>query len=143
MSLSCPSCGAPLELVERGTVHTCKYCRASCVVPHQSVARALARTPEPAVWWLFFQGLSDKRRELLAAPGGGEDEVIGAAAKRLLALTRAKSKPADSPGVFEAPERKGFNGLQFLVTVALGGLALLIGMLIVSLALDAGIRLTP
>jgi len=143
VSLSCPSCGAPLELVEHGTVHTCRYCRASCVVPHQSVARALSRTPEPAVWWLFFQGLSDERRELTAAPEGEAEAAVGAAARKLLRLARGKLTPADAPGVYEAPERKGFNTLQFVVTVALGGLALLIGMVVVSLALGAGIKLTP
>jgi hypothetical protein len=142
VSLSCPSCGAPLELVERGTVHTCRYCRASCIVPHQSVARALARPAEPAVWWLFFHGLSEERRALQSAPA--EDEASpGQAAKRLLRLARTRLKAADAPGVYEAPEKKGFNGLQWLVSVGLGGLALLIGMLIVSLALGAGINLSP
>jgi len=142
VSLACPSCGAPLELVERGTVHTCRYCRASCVVPHQSVARALRHTPEPAVWWLFFHGASDERRALQAAPEA-DDAGPGHAAKRLLRLTRAKTGPADAPGVYEAPEKPGFNALQLLVTVGLGGLALLIGMLVVSLALGAGINLSP
>jgi hypothetical protein len=133
VSLTCPSCGAPLELVERGTVHTCRYCRASCVVPHQSVARAFARSPEPAVWWLFFQGPSEERRRLLT-PEEAETNARGAAAKKLLKLARARQTPADGPGVYEAPERAGTNLLQIVVTVGLGALALAVALGLLALA---------
>jgi predicted amidophosphoribosyltransferase len=133
VALSCPSCGAPLELTEAGTVHTCRYCRASCIVPHQSVARALARTPEPAVWWLYFQGLSAERRRLLASPDGSEAGP-GAAARKLLQLARQKARLSDVPGVYETPERPGFNWLQLAVTVGLGAVALLIGLVLATVA---------
>jgi hypothetical protein len=135
LSLSCPACGAPLELTESGTVQTCRYCRASCVVPHQSVARALRKTPEPAVWWLFFQGASDERKALLA-PVASEAELPGDAAKKALKLMKL-AKPnqiGDAPGVYEAPESKGRNYLQMALTLALGGLALAIGLAIVLVA---------
>jgi hypothetical protein len=142
VALSCPSCGAPLELTETGTVHTCRYCRASCVVPHQSVARALRRTPEPAVWWLYFQGLSPERRGLVAAPGQESDSGPGAAAKKLLQLARARLKTVGpGPGVYEAPEQPGFNKLQFLVTVGLGTAALLIGLLLAGIAVSYDVDL--
>lgn len=141
LSLSCPSCGAPLELTEQGTVHTCKYCRASCVVPHQSVARALHKTPEPAVWWLFFQGPSEERKRLLAAPSLEDVAGPGAAAKKLLRLARAKVTVGDGPGVYEAPEKPGLNPLQWLVTLGLAGIALLIGMVLATVVVDSGVPL--
>ena len=139
IALSCPSCGAPLDLQEMGTVHTCRYCRASCVVPHQSVARALHKTPEPAVWWLFFQGISDERRELLS-PGAPPDLEPGQAAKKALRLLKlGKTKDiGDAPGVYEAPESKGRNYLQILLTLALGGLAVVIGFAILAVASALG-----
>jgi hypothetical protein len=143
VALSCPSCGAPLELTEAGTVHSCRYCRASCIVPHQSVARALHRTPEPAVWWLFFQGLSEERRRLLATPTP-DDAGPAATAKKLLHLARAKAPVGEAPGVYEAPERPGINLLQWAVTCGLAGIALLIGLLIASLAVGYDVKLpTP
>jgi DNA-directed RNA polymerase subunit RPC12/RpoP len=135
VALNCPSCGAPLELGEAGTVHTCRYCRASCVVPHQSVARALRKTPEPAVWWLFFQGLSEERKALLGA--GDQDKAApGEGAKHALRLLKlGKPQPiGDAPGVYEAPEQKGRNYLQLVVTLGLGGLALAIGFVLIALA---------
>jgi hypothetical protein len=141
MALSCPSCGAPLELTETGTVQTCRYCRASCIVPHQSVARALSRTPEPAVWWLYFQGPSAERRRLQGAPDR-EDGGPGAAAMKLLRLAKARlATVGEAPGVYEAPEKPGFNQLQFLVTVGLGIAALLIGLLLASVAVTYDIDL--
>jgi hypothetical protein len=140
IALSCPSCGAPLELSEAGTVQTCRYCRASCIVPPQTVARALRRTPEPAVWWLYFQGLSAERRRLLAPPPGS-DFGRGAAARKLLELARRKTRPTDAPGVYETPERPGFNWLQFAVTVGLGAVALLIGMVLATVAVGYDIDL--
>ena len=86
--------------------------------------------------------ISDARRALQAAPDA-DDDGPGGAAKRLLRLARAKTQPADAPGVYEAPEKPGFNGLQFLVTVGLGAVALVIGMVLVSALLGAGINLTP
>ena len=143
VALSCPSCGAPLELTEAGTVQTCRYCRASCIVPHQSVARALARTPEPAVWWLYFQGQSEQRRRLLSAPDRAADGAgpAGAAAKRLLRLASRTRVVGDAPGVYETPERKGFNFHQLAVTVGLGAIALLIGMVLASVAVSYDIDL--
>jgi hypothetical protein len=140
VALSCPSCGAPLELTEAGTVHSCRYCRASCIVPHQSVARALHRTPEPAVWWLFFQGLSEERRRLLAAPTP-EDAGPAATAKKLLQLARSKAPVGEAPGVYEAPERPGINLLQWAVTCGLAAIALLIGLLIASLTVGYDVKL--
>lgn len=141
IALSCPSCGAPLELTESGTVHTCRYCRASCIVPHQSVARALARTPEPAVWWLYFQGQSEERRQLLAPGRSGEG--AGAAAKKLLRLAGRTRAVGDAPGVYETPERPGFNFHQLAVTVGLGAVALLIGLVLASLAVTYNVDLGP
>jgi hypothetical protein len=141
MALTCPSCGAPLELTEAGTVHTCRYCRASCIVPHQSVARALARTPEPAIWWLYFQGPSEERKRLLAAPDDGADKSPGAAAMKLLKLARMKARVGETPGVYEAPERPGFNWLQLAVTVGLGAVALLVGMVLASVAVSYDVDL--
>jgi len=129
VALTCPSCGAPLELREGGTVHTCRYCNTSCIVPHQSVLRAMHRTPEPSIFWLLFQGLSPARSGLLAGPPA-EATVTGEAAKkalRFLKLGRAQAV-GDTPGVYEAPERTGFNGLQWLVTLTLAGIALAIGL---------------
>ncbi|HEY3495176.1 MAG TPA: hypothetical protein VGK73_10840 [Polyangiaceae bacterium] len=139
VALTCPACGAPLELQETGTVHTCRYCRASCVVPHQSVARALHKTPEPAVWWLFFQGVSEERKALLAPAEPPADEAGEAAKKalRLLKLRKAK-EVGDAPGVYEAPERRGRNYLQVALTLGLGGLAVAIGFAIFVLASTLG-----
>ena len=135
LALSCPSCGAPLEIQQTGTVHTCRYCRTTCVVPHTSVARALRQTPEPSVWWLFFQGLSDERRALLDPPAL-DAAGLGEGAKKALALLKLRSSKEplrEAPGVYEAPEQQGFNSLQFFVTLGLGTLALLIGLVLAGL----------
>lgn len=135
VALTCPACGAPLDLQETGTVHACRYCKTSCVVPHQSVARALRKTPEPAVWWLFFQGASEERKTLLEA-GPSEGDEVGETAKKALKLLKL-GKPkeiGEAPGVYEAPERQGRNYLQLALTLGLGGLAIAIGFAIVSVA---------
>ncbi len=128
VTLSCPSCGAPLDLRETGTVHTCGYCRTSVIVPHQSVARALRRTPEPSIFWVLMQGPSEARRDLLAAPA--PDVLSGEAAKKALKLFKVGRVGAvgDAPGVYEAPEKKGLNKLQVGVTLLLAALALAMGL---------------
>jgi hypothetical protein len=141
VALSCPSCGAPLELRETGTVHTCRYCNTSCVVPHQSVLRALHKTPEPSIFWLLFQGHSPSRTTLLSPPTP-ENTVTSETAKKALRLLKiGRAGPiGDFPGVYEAPERRGINGLQWLVTIALAGLALLMGLGVALVAAGVGLQ---
>ena len=105
------------------------------VAQHQSVARALRGTPEPSIFWLLFQGLSETRTALLSPPSP-EGMAVGDAAKKALKLLKLGKAAAvgESPGIYEAPEKKGFNGLQALVTVGLAALALSIGLIIALLA---------
>jgi hypothetical protein len=62
-----------------------------------------------------------------------EVTALGEGAKKALALMKLRGSKAavgQTPGVYEAPEQQGFNYLQFFVTLGLGTLALLIGLVI-------------
>lgn len=128
VSLSCPSCGAPLDVSGAGGVQTCRYCHVTCIVPHKSLSRALRKTPEPTLFWLLFQGLSPERSELLHSPRK-DDDGAGKKALKLLKLGRTKGI-GNPPGVYEAPEKTGVNWAQLLLTLVLGAIALLLGFVV-------------
>jgi hypothetical protein len=133
VALSCPSCGAPLQLEGKSSIQTCSYCKTSCIVPHRSLSRALQVAVEPSIWWILMRGISPKRAELLR----GDDEKIttgDAARDKLLQQLKAKAAKNKSlgndPGVYPAPEVVGFNTPQFLFTLALGLIALFIAFVL-------------
>ncbi|HMJ15889.1 MAG TPA: hypothetical protein VK524_30945 [Polyangiaceae bacterium] len=125
MTMNCGSCGAPLTLEGKGSLQTCKYCNTSCIVPHRSVSRALHEAIEPAIWWLLLGGVSPKRSELLEEHRGTSGETHLSAIERIKKAAGKKTL-GEQPGVYEAPEVKGWNLTQMLFTVVLGMLALLI-----------------
>ncbi len=128
MALSCPSCGAPLTLEGKTSIQTCAYCKTSCVVPHRSISRALQVAVEPTIWWVLMRGISPKRAELLS-----EDKKVGEGAKLAIGLLKgvAGGKAlGEAPGVYEAPEIKGWNVPQMLFTILLGAIALFIAFVL-------------
>lgn len=133
VALNCPSCGAPLQLEGQSTIQTCIYCKTSCLVPHRSLSRALHLAVEPSIWWILMRGLSPKREALLHADDDKPPATGNANADKLIAQLKAKvtsKELSDRPGVYPAPEVKGFNTPQFLFTLALGAVALLIALVI-------------
>jgi hypothetical protein len=133
VALSCPSCGAPLQLEGKSSIQTCAYCKTSCIVPHRSLSRALQVAVEPSIWWILMRGISPKRAELLR--GDDEKTSTGNATRdKLIAQLKAKASKGqglnNAPGVYPAPEVVGFNAPQFLFTLALGLIALFIAFVI-------------
>jgi hypothetical protein len=128
MALNCPSCGAPLTLEGTTSIQTCNYCKTSCVVPHRSLSRALNAQVEPAIWWVLMRGISPKRAELLS-PNSKQGETKAAAIKLLKGAAGPKVL-SDFPGVYEAPEIKGWNVPQMLFTMAVAAVALVIAFVV-------------
>ena len=128
MALNCPSCGAPLTLEGTTSIQTCNYCKTSCVVPHRSLSRALNAQVEPAIWWVLMRGISPKRAELLS-PDNKQGEAKAAAIKLLKGAGAARPL-GDAPGVYEAPEIKGWNVPQMLFTMAVAAVALVIAFVV-------------
>ncbi len=132
MALKCPACGAPLGVPDGGGIATCTFCKAACIVPARVRMRARNETPEPDVWWMLFQGPSNKRKQLEAPTG--EDTAGVAAAITLFKPGANKTPIGDAPGVYDAPEVPGIYWPQVGLTVALGSVAVAIGMVIYELA---------
>lgn len=133
-ALKCPSCGAPLGMPDSGGMATCTFCSAACIVPARVRARARHGTPEPDVWWMLFQGVSAKRRELQEPT---DDGAPGPAVKalRLIKLGGDQTPIGDAPGVYDAPEVPGIYWPQVAVTAVTGTAAAVLGLLIYELIL--------
>jgi len=131
LALSCPSCGAPLTPPDSGGVASCTFCKAACIVPLRVRARARNETPEPDVWWLLFQGPSEKRRELEQPTGDAPAAV--AAAINFFKPGVADTPIGAEPGVYDAPEVRGIYWPQVALTAALGTAAVVIGMILTEL----------
>jgi hypothetical protein len=63
-ALVCPNCGAPLALRGGDRTVQCQFCSAFCRIPGRFLIRAGQDKIEPEIWWMLFNGLSRKRREL-------------------------------------------------------------------------------
>lgn len=132
IALKCPACGAPLGVPDRGGIATCTFCKAACIVPARVRTRARNETPEPDVWWILFQGTSPKRRELEQPTEDDAARVAGVVIDLL--KPGAKTTPiGDAPGVYEAPEVPGIYWPQVGLTVAVGSLAVVLGMIVFEL----------
>jgi hypothetical protein len=126
--LSCPGCGAPLPAAGGERAQTCAFCHAVCFIPTRSLMRVRNEAPAPDVWWILFQGPSTKRR-LLEAP---TDDGTATVKVGNLLLPRAMVDPIGAePGVYDAPEVPGIHWPQVGLTVLLGSVAVLIGVVLV------------
>lgn len=133
MALKCPACGAPLGVPDSGGIATCTFCKAACIVPARIRTRARNETPEPDVWWMLFQGPSSKRAEL-EAPTADDAAPTVAAALNFFKPGAKKVPIGDAPGVYDAPEVGGIYWPQVGLTVALGSVAVIVGMVLYELA---------
>jgi hypothetical protein len=125
IALACPACGAPLSVTGTGRLQTCSFCKASCIVPARNASQRGGDAPAPEVWWLLFQGASQKRRELEAPTE--EDTSAVKAAINLLKPGGDSAPVGDAPGVYSAPEVRGIYWPQVGLTVLLGSVAVAIG----------------
>jgi hypothetical protein len=70
----CGSCGAPLQVDGRGRLGQCDYCQAVSRIRVEQL-QGLAAPPPPDLWWLVFEGPSEKRRQLLREVAGETDDL--------------------------------------------------------------------
>lgn len=70
----CGSCGAPLPVDGLGRLVACPYCQAVSRIPVQQL-QGLSAPPPPDVWFLVFQGPSERRRQLLREKAGPDGDV--------------------------------------------------------------------
>ena len=94
-AVSCPSCGAPLDLRGGDRTLKCQFCSTFCRVPGRFLLRQGQGIIEPETWWLLFNGPSKKRRAL---EGG----------------VRAASRKSSQLPPFEG----GLNYKQWIINVA-------------------------
>jgi hypothetical protein len=128
--LSCPACGAALTVSGSQPLQTCRYCNTTCVVPHRSLCRALQTSPEPTVWWMLLDGVSDRRKQL-TLPENRPARPVGKASKgALFGLSAARVPIGDAPGVYATPVVTGPNLPQWALNLVLGG-----GVLVVTFGL--------
>lgn len=62
--LSCPSCGADLDVQDTEGITRCAFCDACCRISMRSHARVGHRETPMKTWWLYFEGPSRKRAKL-------------------------------------------------------------------------------
>ena len=114
--MSCPSCGAPLDLRGGDRTLKCQFCSTFCRVPGRFLLRQGQGTIEPETWWLLFNGPSKKRRALEGGVGVG------------------KPKELELP-----PFEGGLNYKQWIINVAFVLGALWIGFEVASLDALSGV----
>lgn len=61
LALSCPTCKAPLTVVEGASQATCKYCQATSLIARPAARK---RAVVEAACWMLFTGPSKRRAEL-------------------------------------------------------------------------------
>lgn len=129
MAIRCPGCGAPLSPEGDSRSLSCPFCKALSFVPGKVMARALGRTPKPETWWVLFQGPSRERKKL-EAPNASPQSVAKAMKKLLKgqgqmsaaaaeALLKQKQTDVSGRGIEDAPEMKGVNWPQLILSAAL------------------------
>lgn len=129
IAIRCPGCGAPLSPSGESRSLTCPFCKALSFVPGKVMARALGRTPKPETWWVLFQGPS-KERKRLESPNTSPQSMAKAMKKLLRgqgqmsaeaaeALLKQKQSDVSGRAIEEAPEMKGVNWPQLILSAAL------------------------
>lgn len=120
-ALNCPKCGAAIQPGEGETV-TCQYCRAVALLPARARSRSDGQIAGPTIFWVMFQGPSERRIELETptAPSALEGAI-----KKTVGVFKRGLTPL--PGIELAPQRPGLDGRQLGLTAALSALALAVG----------------
>ncbi len=68
LSLTCPSCGAPLPATEGSRIVECSFCHLVSRLPGDTGKGKARSMPAPQLWWLAFSGPSLRRKELEKGP---------------------------------------------------------------------------
>jgi LSD1 subclass zinc finger protein len=68
LSLTCPSCGAPLPATEGSRIVECSFCHLVSRLPGDTAKGKARSMPAPQLWWLAFSGPSLLRKELEKGP---------------------------------------------------------------------------
>jgi hypothetical protein len=114
ITLKCAECGGNLPGT-RERIITCPYCEAASLIPSRAMLREPGAPIEPDIWWLAFQGRSDARAlvETPALEGekGGLKKIAGGMETYLE----------------EAPLRPVTNTKQWMLTLLLPSIAMLVG----------------
>jgi LSD1 subclass zinc finger protein len=118
VALACPACGAPLAGTGGERSIACAFCKAVALIPARAAAQTSEGSPKPSLWWLLFEGASDKRVELetpVVVPPPDE----GAAGAMLSQLQKLKSRfrPGEVKAIETAPEAPGVGVAQLAVSV--------------------------
>lgn len=125
VTMTCPQCGAALQGDGSSSTATCTYCHALAFIPTRARPKGAARLAKPIVFFVAFDGASAARTNLelpkpfdpgkRRLPGGG--------------FFSREIEPL--PGVDVAPVREGIDVRQWMITIGLTALALVVGYVIV------------
>ena len=138
--LRCPNCSAPLPGVKDADgVVTCGYCQVACRISSRTHARAGHKNTPAKTWWLYFEGPSALRGELLAAARADAAEAERRRERAAQAMrTRADRDAAAARArrAAEAAKRRG----RTLSLAAVVGSTVLVGGLWYSIVYRPGVQ---
>jgi LSD1 subclass zinc finger protein len=118
VALTCPACGAPLHGSGGERSITCTFCKAVALIPARAAAQTSEGSPKATVWWLLFEGPSEKRIAL-ETPVVTAPPDDGAAGAMLAQFQKLKSRfrPGEAKAIETAPEAPGIDVAQLVVSV--------------------------
>lgn len=123
VALKCPNCGGSVMPSGSGeSMVECAYCHTKSILPSRARPRDHARVVQAPIFWVLFEGPSEKRNEL-------EMPKVPSPSKT---NTKKRGFPPLA-GIELAPVRPGFDGRQFALNVVLTIVALAIGSVVVYL----------
>ena len=73
--IRCPNCSGAVSVTGASSIVDCQYCHVSLRIPNAAFHGLGRGVPKPLLWWLLFEGPSDKRTELLAGESGDADSA--------------------------------------------------------------------
>ncbi len=118
VALACPSCGAPFQGSGGERSITCTFCKAVALIPARAAAQTSEGAPRASIWWLLFEGASDKRVELetpvvTAPPDEGATDAMLSQFQKL----KSRFRPGEVKAIETAPEAPGIGVAQLVLSV--------------------------
>jgi len=85
VAITCPNCGAGLDVTPSCTVVSCAHCNTTCRINERLLRQLGCDDPKPLMWWMLFEGTSKLRQKL-------ERKAHKKARKKEAAANRARKK---------------------------------------------------